>query len=99
MECGNAMTHYCEDLLNAGPRKCVSRKDSYNHTKHHTKGCYKHTKSHTKKTSTATRNDFISSDNRITEGGTISNIGRLQELGLLRREGGKKEGKWVVDIM
>ena len=48
---------------------------------------------------TATRNDFISSDNRITEGGTISNIGRLQELGLLRREGGKKEGKWVVDIM
>lgn len=48
---------------------------------------------------TATRNDFISSDKRITEGGTISNIVRLQELGLLRREGGKKEGKWVVDIM
>lgn len=48
---------------------------------------------------TATRNDFILSDKRITEGGTISNIGRLQELGLLRREGGKKEGKWVVDIM
>ena len=29
---------------------------------------------------TATRNDFISFDNRITEGGTISNIVRLQEL-------------------
>ena len=28
----------------------------------------------------ATRNDFISFDNRITEGGTISNIVRLQEL-------------------
>jgi predicted HTH transcriptional regulator len=48
---------------------------------------------------TATRNDFISSDKSITEGGTISNIVRLQELGLLRREGGKKEGRWVVDIM
>ena len=48
---------------------------------------------------TATRNDFISSDKRITEGGTISNIGRLQEQGLLRREGGEKEGKWIVDIL
>ena len=48
---------------------------------------------------TATRNDFISSDKRITEGGTISNIGRLQELGTVKTRRWEKEGKWVVDIM
>ena len=47
---------------------------------------------------TATRNDYISSDERIKEGGTISNISRLQELGLLKRKGGKKNGEWIVAI-
>ena len=46
----------------------------------------------------ATRNDYISSDENISEGGTKSNISRLQELGLLKRKGGKKTGEWVVDI-
>ncbi len=44
----------------------------------------------------ATRREYIDSDNNISEGGTISNIARLQELGLLRREGGRKNGRWVV---
>lgn len=46
----------------------------------------------------STRKDFIASSDNISEGGTISNIARLQELGLLRREGGRKNGKWVVLI-
>ena len=46
----------------------------------------------------ATRNDYISSNENISEGGTKSNISRLQELDLLKRKGGKKNGEWVVAI-
>ena len=46
----------------------------------------------------ATRNDYISSDENISEGGTISSISRLQELELLKRKGGKKTGEWIVAI-
>ena len=46
----------------------------------------------------ATRNDYITSDENISEGGTISNISRLQELKLLKRKGGKKNGEWIVAI-
>ena len=44
----------------------------------------------------ATRNDYIHSNANISEGGTKSNIERLLSLGLLRREGGRKNGRWVV---
>ena len=47
---------------------------------------------------TATRNDYISSSDNISEGGTISSISRLQELELLKRKGGKKSGEWIVAI-
>ena len=47
---------------------------------------------------TATRNDYISSDDNISEGGTKSNIARLQDLELLKRKGGKKTGEWIVAI-
>lgn len=47
---------------------------------------------------TATRNDYISSDKKLSEGGTISSITRLQELELLKRKGGKKNGEWIVAI-
>ena len=47
---------------------------------------------------TATRNDYISSGDNISEGGTISSISRLQDLELLKRKGGKKNGEWIVDI-
>ena len=46
----------------------------------------------------ATRNDYISSDENISEGGTKSNISRLQDLELLKRKGGRKNGEWIVDI-
>lgn len=46
----------------------------------------------------ATRKDYIASGKDISEGGTISNISRLQELGLLRRQGGRKGGRWVVVV-
>ena len=35
----------------------------------------------------------ISSDSNISEGGTKSSIARLQELELLKRKGGKKNGE------
>ena len=47
---------------------------------------------------TSTRNDYISSGDNISEGGTKSNIARLQELALLKRKGGKKNGEWIVTI-
>ena len=47
---------------------------------------------------TATRNDYISSGDNISEGGTISSISRLQDLELLKRKGGKKNGEWIVAI-
>ena len=47
---------------------------------------------------TATRNDYISSDKKLSEGGTISSITRFQELELLKRKGGKKNGEWIVAI-
>ena len=46
----------------------------------------------------ATRNDYISSGENISEGGTKSNISRLQDLELLKRKGGRKNGEWIVDI-
>jgi len=47
---------------------------------------------------TATRNDYILSDENISEGGTKSNIVRLQDLELLKRKGGKKNGEWIIKI-
>ena len=47
---------------------------------------------------TATRNEYISSSDNISEGGTISGISRLQDLELLKRKGGKKNGEWSVAI-
>lgn len=47
----------------------------------------------------ATRKDYISSREGISEGGTISNISRLQDLGILRHEGGRKKGCWVVPLL
>lgn len=44
----------------------------------------------------ATRKDYIDSSDGISEGGTKYAIERLVELGLLRREGGRKSGKWIV---
>lgn len=45
---------------------------------------------------TASRKDYVSATEGATEGGTISAIGRLQELGMLKRQDGKKNGYWVV---
>ena len=45
---------------------------------------------------TASRKDYVSATEGATEGGTISAIGRLQELGMLSRQDGKKNGYWVV---
>ena len=45
---------------------------------------------------TASRKDYVSTTEGATEGGTISAIGRLQELGMLKRQDGKKNGYWVV---
>lgn len=45
---------------------------------------------------TASRKDFINDTDGTTEGGTISAIGRLQELRLLSRRGGRKNGYWFV---
>jgi predicted HTH transcriptional regulator len=47
---------------------------------------------------TAMRNDYILSDENISEGGTKSNIVRLQDLELLKRKGGKKNGEWIIKI-
>ena len=44
----------------------------------------------------ATRKDYVKDTEGATEGGTISAIGRLQELRLLNRQGGKKNGYWMV---
>ena len=45
---------------------------------------------------TASRKDYINNTEGATEGGTISAIGRLQDLRLLNRQGGKKNGYWIV---
>ena len=45
---------------------------------------------------TASRKDYVNAIEGATEGGTISAIGRLQELGILKRQDGKKNGYWVV---
>lgn len=45
---------------------------------------------------TASRKDYVSATEGATEGGTISAIGRLQELEMLKRQDGKKNGYWVV---
>lgn len=45
---------------------------------------------------TASRGDYITATEGATEGGTISAIARLQELRMLNRYGGKKNGYWMV---
>ena len=44
----------------------------------------------------ATRVGYINSHNDASEGGVISNIGRLQQLNLLKRVGGRKKGHWEI---
>ena len=43
-----------------------------------------------------TRKDLLKIFTDLTSDGMQYIIGRLQELGLLRREGGRKNGRWVV---
>ena len=43
-----------------------------------------------------TRKDLMRVYDGISSDGMQYIIGRLQELGLLRREGGRKNGRWVV---
>ena len=45
-----------------------------------------------------TRKELMLIHNDITSDGIQYILGRLQELGLLRREGGRKNGKWIVTI-
>lgn len=45
---------------------------------------------------TATRQEVAVEIGDITEDGIKFNIGRLQQYGRLRREGGRKNGKWIV---
>lgn len=45
---------------------------------------------------TATRQEVAVEIGDITEDGVKFNIGRLQQYGRLRREGGRKNGKWIV---
>ena len=44
----------------------------------------------------ATRKDMAAVIGDITEDGIKFNIGKLQQYGLLKREGGRKSGSWVV---
>ena len=44
----------------------------------------------------ATRKDMAVVIGDITEDGIKFNIGKLQQSGLLKREGGRKSGTWVV---
>ena len=44
----------------------------------------------------ATRKDMAAVIGDITEDGIKFNIGKLQQYGLLKREGGRKSGTWVV---
>ena len=44
----------------------------------------------------ATRKDMETVIGEITEDGIKFNIGKLQQYGLLKREGGRKSGTWVV---
>lgn len=44
----------------------------------------------------ATRKDMAVAIGNITEDGIKFNIGKLQQYGLLKREGGRKSGTWVV---
>ena len=43
-----------------------------------------------------TRKDLMKEYPDITSDGIQYILGRLQQLGLLRREGGRKTGRWVV---
>jgi ATP-dependent DNA helicase RecG len=45
-----------------------------------------------------TRKELMLIHNDITSDGIQYILSRLQELGLLRREGGRKNGKWIVTI-
>ena len=45
---------------------------------------------------TATRQEVAEAIGDITEDGIKFNIGKLQQYGLLKREGGRKSGTWVV---
>lgn len=44
----------------------------------------------------ASRQETAAAMGEITEDGVKFNIGKLQQYGLLKREGGRKHGMWVV---
>ncbi|MDO4181386.1 MAG: ATP-dependent DNA helicase, partial [Bacteroidales bacterium] len=44
----------------------------------------------------ATRKELCENIPGVTMGGIIHNLSRLQELGLLKRVGGKKQGYWQI---
>lgn len=44
----------------------------------------------------AKRQEIAGALGNITEDGIKFNIGKLQQYGLLKREGGRKSGTWVV---
>lgn len=52
--------------------------------------------SYLKEHPTATRQEVADAIGDITEDGIKFNIGKLQQYGFLRREGGRKKGVWVV---
>jgi ATP-dependent DNA helicase RecG len=45
---------------------------------------------------TATRQEVAKALGNITEDGVKFNIGKLQQYGRLKREGGRKNGSWIV---
>ena len=45
-----------------------------------------------------TRREFAENNKELTDDSVKHSIARLQELGLLRREGGRKNGEWIVTI-
>ena len=80
------------------------QKGTKDHTKDHTKDKYqlsaqqieilKHLSMHPQ----ATRKELADRITNSTLGGIIHNITRLKELGLLSREGGRKDGYWKVSF-
>ena len=45
-----------------------------------------------------TRRELAENNKELTDDSVKHSIARLQELGLLRREGGRKNGEWIVTI-
>ncbi|MDD6750420.1 MAG: hypothetical protein PUF28_11475, partial [bacterium] len=77
-------------------------KGTKDHTKDHTKVLMqlsvqqKEIIEYLQKQPRATRKELVQNISNATLGGIIHNIARLQELGLLCREGGRKGGYWQV---